>query len=375
MIQRRKEGGARFNGSSWFYRYRELQPDGTTKYGRREGFKIEEEAQKSSEEDEKRYARALSEQKAEKLQRDNVTFVTYLRRWSKETYAPRVRQATGNVCIYAMEKIIIPAVDVDVPLRSVTTEYLDAVLKRAAAYSKSAGNSARSFLSIAFGDAIKDCLLTRNPIEGTKHYPRDKVNIRIYGKEDFERFIMAASESDWYLEIMLGTFAGLRKGEIYGLKYSDVDLENDTIHIQRQTDNKGVERPLKTKNSDRVLHIHPLIAEEISKRRSDADKNQIKLKDAYHDLGYISCQKNWLQHVPAAMNIALNKLCRRNGLPEITVHGLRHQFATILMEQGVSIERISALLGHASVNTTYEYYIDVMAENEQILLFMNDTYK
>lgn len=74
------------------------------------------------------------------------------------------------------------------------------------------------------------------------------------------------------------------------------------------------------------------------------------------------------------MNSALTKLCSRNGLPHITVHGLRHIYATILIEQKVPLIKISALLGHASVNTTFEYYCEVMDENEQIITFMNHTF-
>lgn len=55
-------------------------------------------------------------------------------------------------------------------------------------------------------------------------------------------------------------------------------------------------------------------------------------------------------------------------------HSLRHMFATILIEQGVPLIKISALLGHSSVNTTFEYYCDVMDENENIICFMNEKY-
>lgn len=66
--------------------------------------------------------------------------------------------------------------------------------------------------------------------------------------------------------------------------------------------------------------------------------------------------------------------CTKNGLPVISVHGLRHMFATILIEQGVPLAKISGLLGHSSVNTTFEYYCDVMDEKEKIIAFMNDTF-
>ena len=92
------------------------------------------------------------------------------------------------------------------------------------------------------------------------------------------------------------------------------------------------------------------------------------------DYDYISCQENGKPHGLSSFNNALTKLCKRNGLAVITVHGLRHMFATILIERGVPLVKISGLLGHTSIHTTYEYYCDVMDETDKIIAFINDTF-
>lgn len=112
----------------------------------------------------------------------------------------------------------------------------------------------------------------------------------------------------------------------------------------------------------------------MEKRRKLIEANKQKYGESYYDHDYISCQENGVPHSTASMNGILTKLCSRNGLPHITVHGLRHMYATILIEQGVLLIKISALLGHASVTTTFEYYCDIMDENEQIITFMNNTF-
>lgn len=76
----------------------------------------------------------------------------------------------------------------------------------------------------------------------------------------------------------------------------------------------------------------------------------------------------------SAFNIALNKLCKKASLPPITVHGLRHMYATILIENGASLSKISALLGHSSINTTFEYYCDISDESNNIKAFMDNTF-
>ena len=92
------------------------------------------------------------------------------------------------------------------------------------------------------------------------------------------------------------------------------------------------------------------------------------------DNDYISCQEDGLPHHLSSLNKFLSKVCSRNGLPKATVHRLRHMYATILIEQGVSIAKISALLGHSSIHTTFDFYCDVMSEKEKMIAYMNNTF-
>jgi integrase len=253
---------------------------------------------------------------------------------------------------------------------------------------ESAGNKAREFLYLAMKEAVLEGYIKMNPIQGTKTYPRKKPTITILNKENIKKLLSAAYDSGWYLEILLALFCGFRKGEIAGLKFQDFDEGNKTICIQRQiTSNpivqrgnskiesyEVIEKPPKTDNSYRRLKIPQVIVVELEKRRKIIEANKQKYGERYHDYGYISCQENGLPHSTAAMNNALTKLCLRNGLPHITPHGLRHMFATILLEQNVPLIKISGLLGHASVSTTFEYYCDVMDENQKIINFMNNTF-
>lgn len=164
-------------------------------------------------------------------------------------------------------------------------------------------------------------------------------------------------------------------------------MENHTVKISRQIVSNPIikegskiaeyslqERDPKTQNSFRTLRVPDVIIQELEKRKCLINIYKEKMQDDFVDNDYISCQCNGKAHSLSAMNIALRKLCIRNSLPTISVHGLRHMFATILVEQGMSLAKISGLLGHSSVNTTFEYYCDVMDEKERIIAFMNDTF-
>lgn len=285
--------------------------------------------------------------------------------------------------------IIMPNIQNEIKLTLVNVDYLDALMRQCSLSSPTAGNKCREVLSIAFNHALVEGYIKSNPMPSTKPYKRNKPNITIYNKAQIKQFLLYAKENSWYLEILLALFCGLRKGEILGLKFADFCVESETVTISRQlaanpiipagsgskvAKYELVERPPKTPNSLRKLRVLKVIIDELKCRKERIENNKAKFKDKYNDFGYISCQENGNPHSMRAFNIALNKLCKKSALPSITVHGLRHMYATILIENGTSLSKISALLGHSSINTTFEYYCDISDEGNNIKAFMDNTF-
>lgn len=385
----KSNGGSVFKrGDSWYHYVKLLQDDGSTKYSKKGGFASAAEAEKSYrqyEADFKKECRAYQMSSGVNM---DIGFKDYLIYWFEDVYSQRIENTTRMVGAYTMYDLILPHMEQDIKLRFVNVEYLDLLLERTAKASDSAGNKCRELLNLAMKDAVTQGHLKNNPVPGTRTYRRRKPNVIILSKEKLKVLLAAASKSNWYLEILLAVFCGLRKGEIGGLKYSDFDMESETVSISRQiTSNpitpKGqsrpeeyqiVEKPPKTDNSCRTLRVPEAVIRQVNIRKKLTDENKEKLGDFYLDQDYISCQENGVPHSVTAFNNSLTKLCDRNALPHVTVHGLRHMYATILVEQGVPLVKISALLGHSSVNTTFEYYCEVMDENEKIISFMNSTF-
>ena len=384
----KKKVVAFYEGNAWVHRVKLLQPDGSVKYSKRGGFQSEAEAEASYYKYEEEFKKASRTYQMSAKPNADVDLKDYLLYWFEDIFSQRIENTTRMVCAYVLYDLILPNMQQDIKLRYANEEYFDSLLAVVSKACDSAGNKSREFLNMAMKEAVIQEYIKRNPISATKSYPRKKPTIIILNKANVKKLLKAAYNSGWYLEILLGLFCGLRKGEISGLKFGDFDAENRTIYIQRQiTSNpvipKGerkiktyevIEKPPKTDNSYRLLRIPEAVAAEIERRRILAESNKQQYGEQYFDHDYISCQENGLPHSTAAMNSALSKLCSRNGLPHITVHGLRHMYATILVEQKVPLIKISALLGHASVNTTFEYYCEVMDENEQIITFMNHTF-
>ena len=388
----KKGGVVRWDGTSWTHRVKILNEDGSTRYTRRSGFATKEEAEESYYQYEENYKTACRNQSARRGNLSEISFVDYLKYWFEELFSLRVENTTRMIYSYVLYDLILPNVEGNIRLKYVNTDYLDKLLTGISTATESAGNKSREFLNLAMKDAVVQGIIRINPVTGTRTYPRKKPKVTVLNKENLKKLLKAAALSEWYLEILLAVFMELRKGEIMGLKFQDLGYEQEEgfyyANIQRQiTSNpivvegssgiekyEVIEKEPKSEASYRKLRIPVRVYEEIEERKRLIDIRKERLGESYYDGDYISVQSNGLPHSVSALNNALSRLCQRNGLPHVTVHGLRHMYCSILLEQGVPLIKVSALAGHSSVVTTFEYYADMMDENERVISFLNDTF-
>ena len=374
-----------FYMGSWYHRTKFLRKDFSIGYSKKGGFKTQKEAEKSYERMRKEFEE--NKRKWNPYTDKNILLADYLNYWFNRVHVPTVDSATRMVEEITLNYYILPQVD-DLPLRLCNTGYFDRLLKAASLHTKSAGNRCRELLNTAMRNAVQEGYLTDNPIEFTKHYPREKYNATILTKDEIRRLLFEMRSTNWFLETLLALFCGLRRGEIMGLKFSDFDTGNETVTISRQVseeyifDDNGLrighraaEKPPKTENSYRTMRIPKVIFEELEIRRKKIIKDQENRRSVYHDHGYISCKDNGEPHTLPSFYGALKRACNRAGVPQVSVHDLRHMYATILLEQGVSLVKISGLLGHASIHTTFEHYCHVMEDDRRITGYLNKTFK
>lgn len=394
MSEKRKSV-AFYERGSWYHRTKELQSDYKVKYGKIGGFKTMEEAEESYKIHNEQFMKELT---ANHLLIDKeVMLEDYLIYWFE--YVFREEQDNKNYEIgvaYVIYNFIIPLLrqnegSANIKLKLTNADYFDSLLEELSKMTKSAGNKCREVLNIAMKSAFRDNYITNNPIENTKKYYREKPKVKILREDELKKLLKQTKDSEWYLEILLAVFCGLRKGEIMGLKFSDFEIDNQILRINRQLVNDAtladnptatrvkvdkyelVEKPPK-KDSYRILRVPKIIIKELEKRKMKQEKCK-EIYDGFIDYDYISFQsKNGLPHIPNSFNTFLYRVCPKLSISNISVHGLRHTFATILIEQGVPIIKISALLGHANPHTTFEIYCDVMEEKERILAFINNTF-
>jgi len=171
---------------------------------------------------------------------------------------------------------------------------------------------------------------------------------------------------------------GLRRGELLGLRWQDVDLNESILHV-RQTlvriynrDTKGERRKTrlsfqepKTEKSRRSVPIPEACLAAFKRHKAQQAEEKLLLGPGYHDHGLVFAQADGIPIDPRIMNLYFSQALKRAGLPAIRLHDARHTYATWMLEQGISPKVVQTMLGHSSINVTLDVYSHVSLELEK----------
>lgn len=182
--------------------------------------------------------------------------------------------------------------------------------------------------------------------------------------------ILEALESEplkWRAITHLMIVTGCRRGEIMGLKWDKVDFENSRVRIDRAllvSKSKGVYEGA-TKTSDvRLLTLPKETMDLLKQQRLEQLRLQLANGDRWIHTGYVFTQDNGDHMNPDSITGWLKDFSRRHDLPHINPHAFRHTVASVLLANGTDIVTVSKQLGHASVNTTENFYSHIIEENK-----------
>ena len=205
-------------------------------------------------------------------------------------------------------------------------------------------------ISSAMDMAVRHKLILSNPTEGCELPKVEHREMKTLPAEQLGAFLREAKESGVYELYYMDLATGLRRGELLGLKWEDIDLQNGIIHVRRQVarvDGEVKEMPLKTKNSYRNISI------------SQDAVAMLTEMEAHRVSDYVFPSSNGGPISPDSVNNMLHRVLKRAGLPSIRFHDLRHTFATLALQNGVDIKTVSGMLGHFSAGFTLDTYAHV----------------
>lgn len=227
----------------------------------------------------------------------------------------------------------------------------------------------RGVLSSAFEYAVDKCYIKENPVTKSKmpvFADKIKDDVPEYNAEEIKLLLRTAKEQDShiYIFLLLDCYTGLRKGELLGLKWSDILYETKMLKVNKSrtgTRKKVTEQLLipKTDCSIRKIPLNDFVLSELKAEQERQREFQELLGSGYdtsNDL--VIRNKNGKPYSNlSAINRVLNRLEEKAGLHHCTIHGLRHSVASILDDNGTPLQDIAILLGHKSTTTTERVYI------------------
>ena len=285
--------------------------------------------------------------------------------WFEDYAKIKVRPSSHQTYRGYIDNHINPNIG-DIPLEKLTSLDLQKLYKklltkgrvdRVEAKGQPKGLSAKTvrnihqILSSALKLAQEQRIILSNPAEGCALPKVEHREMKTLPVEQLQSFLREARESGVFELYYLELATGLRRGELLGLKWEDIDLERGDLRVKRQVariNGAVTESPLKTKNAYRTL---PLARDTIDVL------NQQKRKVG-------SCP--WVFPSPTGSPMSpdsvlhmLHRDLERAGLPRVRFHDLRHTFATLALQNGVDVKAVSGMLGHYSAGFTLDTYAHV----------------
>ena len=219
-----------------------------------------------------------------------------------------------------------------------------------------------SLISDVFGYAVKMGIVPDNPCSKVT-IPKGEVKERqIYSQEEMALLLtkMDGEMLKYKTFFYLMAYSGLRRGEMLGLEWKDIDFENNIISVKRtsnQTKERGVYTDTtKTKRSQRTLKISTYIMDLLKELKAEQDEKALRLGDYWKETDRLFTRDNGEPQHPNTTYALFKRFCDREKLPFRNLHSFRHFAASALISSGLDVTTVSGALGHCNSGTTLNCY-------------------
>lgn len=219
----------------------------------------------------------------------------------------------------------------------------------------------------ALEDAVDDGLLVRNPASGARQAPRPGSEMLTWNAEQLRAFLDATEDDRHFPLWRLASMSGMRRGEVLGLRWKDLDSKASTVTVKRQwkRGEKGfVLAPPKTDRGRRTIDLDGETMAALKLWRRSQLEERVAYQGDWHESEFIFTRKDGRPNDVDVVSQRFDRLADRAGLPDIRFHDLRHTHATLLLQAGVAPHVVSMRLGHRSVAFTLQQYAHVLPQQQ-----------
>jgi integrase len=223
-------------------------------------------------------------------------------------------------------------------------------------------------ISKALGDAVKWGKVARN-VAALADGPRPNASRRdVWSPEQLRTFLASVAEDRLYALWLLAATTGMRRGELAGLRWTDLDLETGRLHVAQTRVSVGYEvvtTTPKSTSSDRAIGLDPATVAALKAWKNQQTKERLAWGPGWTDTGLVFGKEDGTAHHPQRITQAFARKVKAAELPPIRLHDVRHAYATASLEAGVPIKVLSERLGHSSIQITGDTYQHVRQQVDQ----------
>lgn len=302
-----------------------------------------------------------------------ITVAQWLNSWMNDVIKLTRQETTVYAYQGMIDNHIIPALG-DVPLQRLTPAHLQRYYADKIRESGISSNTVRKhhdLMNAAFKVAVKQGLLLSNPASRVEPPKIKRPEIHYYSLEQFQMLLRLSEGTRLEVLIKLAGLLGLRREEIMGLTWDHIDFEHKIIKIveaRTMAGNQVITKDPKTATSTRTLHMRPDIEDVLLREQEKQQSYKEALGESYQDSGYVFTHEDGRPVRPNYASELFTKFVKDNGLPPLTLHGLRHSFASIANAKGISMYDIGKALGHSSPATTSKIYTHLLDPDHKEML-------
>ena len=310
-----------------------------------------------------------------------MTLSQWLEYWMDSIVRPNRAETT----VYAYQKIIDNHIDPalgDTPLTKLSAKQVQeyyTTTQREANLSSNTMRRHHDLLSSALRSAVRQEMIPVSPMNRVEPpRPRPK-ETSFYDNLELKQLYQLIQGKPLELPVKLAGSLGMRREEICGLKWDNVDLQRRLVIIREARTAYGaniVQKETKNRASVRTLYLADELCLLLEQEQSRQEALRCQDPDNFNPEGYVVLDHKQRPYSPNALSLAFTRFVRRNTLPRLTFHGLRHTFATIASCQGASLFDIGKALGHSTPSTTGRIYTHLVDRtHEDLMLRVSDALK
>ena len=235
-------------------------------------------------------------------------------------------------------------------------------------------------ISRILSDATLDGLIEYNVCKDMKPPKQTIPDMHYYNEEETIKAIQLLQNEDLMYRtiVTLAITTGMRRCEIVGLHWNDIDFKENIIHIRRSAQyicgKEVFEKETKTTGSTRNIALTDTCKNLLTLLKNQQDNYKTLLKNKIITNDNIFTTETGKILNPDNVTKWFKKFIKRNNLPSLTFHGLRHTSATLMLTKGINIKEVGQQLGHSNIGTTNRY-VHAIENNTKISMIFDDIYR